>query len=75
MEPTDAYAARDLLVDERKSRDVLREAIAAELRAGRTPVELLAEVPTLSERLVREAMATMIPDAPPRRGHLLGCTL
>jgi hypothetical protein len=83
MERPDPLAARDLLVGEHKSSDVVREAIAAELRAGRSPAALLGEIPSLSEHQVREAMAVaaMLPPPEPRkivtrrgpkRGHMLG---
>lgn len=66
-EAPDPLALRDLLVDERKSSDVLRESIAAMLRAGWTPGRLLAEVPTLSEHQVREAMVLVSPPASARK--------
>lgn len=54
-EPPDAFADRDLLVAER-SPDVIREVLGRMLRAGASPEQLLADVPTLSERQVRDAM-------------------
>jgi hypoxanthine phosphoribosyltransferase len=59
MEFADPFEARDLLVAEGKSSDVVREVVAGLLRGGMTPAQLLAEVPTLSEGQIRAALATM----------------
>lgn len=56
-EPPDQLPARDLLVAE-TSPDVIRAVVRDLLRApGACPARLLAEVPTLSEHTVREALS------------------
>ncbi len=59
MEAPDALEVRDLLVGERKSSDVVRETIAHLLRAGMSPAQMLAEIPTLSEAQVRAVIAAV----------------
>jgi uncharacterized protein (DUF433 family) len=59
MEHPDPLAVRDLLVGERKSSDVLLEAITEALRSGMTPAAILAECPTLSEQQVRRAIEAL----------------
>lgn len=55
-EPPDPLAHRDLLVAE-TSPEVLRQVVARMLAQGMSVAAILGEIPTLPERVVREASA------------------